>query len=321
LRLDLDVTAEVTRRRNSRFAELLQSRFVDVELRQLRAFEVLAQELNFTRAAARLHLSQQGLSAQIRSLERLTGTPLFERTTRSVRLTEAGRTLLRHVPGILLSVGQAMAETRQPPAGSRRPRLVVGLRGVSGLDLVTTVVRSFREAHPDVDVSMRNVNFGDASGGLASGETDVALAWLPAPEGLVSVPLLSDRRLAVLAEDHPLAAVDEVNAADLADEPFVWIDEMDARVRDYWTLAEYRVGRAVKVGATISGFEDAWEAVRAGLAVAASPAMMLTRLAGTGIVTRPVRGLGPATLGVCRRESDDRALVTAFVEAASVATQ
>ena len=290
-----------------------------MELRQLRAFEVLAQELNFTRAAARLHLSQQGLSAQIQSLERLTGTPLFERTTRSVALTEAGRTLLRHVPGILLSVGQAMAETRQAPARDVGPRLVVGLRGVSGLGLVTTVVRSFRAAHPHVDLSMRNVTFGDASAGLMSGETDVALAWLPVPDGLSSVPLLTDRRLAVLSADHPLAALEEVNAADLADEPFVWIDEMDARVRDYWTLAEYRVGRPVKVGARISGFEDAWEAVRAGLAVAASPAMMLTRLPGTGIVTRPIRGLGPATLGVCRRTNDGRALVSAFVETAETA--
>jgi DNA-binding transcriptional LysR family regulator len=237
-----------------------------------------------------------------------------------VTLTEAGRTLLRHVPGILLSVRQAMAETRQTPACNDRPHLVVGLRGVSGLELVTTVVRAFRKAHPDVDLSMRNVNFGDASAGLATGETDVALAWLPAPEGLLSVPLLLDRRLAVLAEHHPLASADEINAADLADEPFVWIDEMDARVRDYWTLAEYRVGRPVKVGARISGFEDAWEAVRAGLAVAASPAMMLTRVSGTGIVTRPIRGLGPATLGVCRRENDTRPLVSAFVHTATTET-
>lgn len=257
------------------------------------------------------------MSAQIQGLERVIGTPLFERTTRSVTLTEAGRTLLRHVPGILLSIGQAMAETRQAPVGNDRPRLVIGLRGVSGLELVTNVVRAFRAAHPDVELSMRNVNFGDASAGLATGETDVALAWLPAPEGLSAVPLLSDRRLAVLAEHHPLASSDEVNAADLADEPFVWIDEMDARVRDYWTLAEYRIGRPVRVGARISGFEDAWEAVRAGLAVAASPAMMLTRLSGTGIVTRPIRGLGPATLGVCRRANDARPLVSAFLDTAT----
>ena len=80
------------------------------------------------------------------------------------------------------------------------------------------------------------------------------------------------------------------------------------------------MGRPVKVGARISGFEDAWEAVRAGLAVAASPAMMLTRLSGTGIVTRPIRGLGPATLGVCRRANDTRPLVSAFMDTAKTET-
>lgn len=288
---------------------------MDVELRHLRAFEVLAQELNFTRAAARLHLSQQALSAQIRELERRCGAALFERTTRSVELTDAGRTLLRHVPGILLSVGQAVAETRRTATAGTRPRLVVGLRGTSGVELVSRVLRSFATRHPDIEVGIRNVEFGDASAGLGSGDTDVALAWLPAPEGITAVPLLEDDRLAVLPAGHPLAAEEVVAASDLADEPFVWIDEMDARVRDYWTLADYRVGRPAKVGARITGFEDAWEAVRAGLAVSASPALALGRLPGD-LVTRPVRGLEPAVLGVCRRRTDDRPEVIAFVELA-----
>lgn len=292
-----------------------------MELHHLRAFEVLAQELNFTRAAARLHLSQQALSAQVRELERRTGTPLFERTTRSVTLTEAGRTLLQYVPGILLSVGQALAETRRAATAASGPRLVVGLGGVSGLDLVTAVVRAVREAHPDVDLSLRNVGFGDASAGLASGDTDVALVWLPVPEGITAVALREDPRLAVLPVDHPLARHDEVAASDLADEPFVWIDEMDARVRDYWTLADYRVGRPVRVGARISGFEDSWAAVRAGLAVAASPASTLATLPGADLVTRPVRGLTPAVLAVCRRTADDRALVHAFVDTARAAAR
>lgn len=288
---------------------------MDVELRHLRAFEVLAQELNFTRAAARLHLSQQALSAQIRDLERRCGATLFERTTRSVELTDAGRTLLRHVPGILLSVGQAVAETRRTAATGTRPRLVVGLRGTSGVEVVSRVLRSFAARHPEVEVGIRNVEFGDASAGLAGGDTDVALAWLPAPEGIVAVPLLEDERLAVLPADHPLAREEVVAASDLADEPFVWIDEMDARVRDYWTLADYRVGRPAKVGARITGFDDAWEAVRAGLAVSASPALALGRLPAD-LVTRPVRGLPPAVLGVCRRQTDDRPEVHAFVELA-----
>src|SRR3954454_11231789 len=128
------------RHRNSSCGACLQSVLVDVELRHLRAFEVLAQELNFTRAAVRLHLSQQALSAQIRELERRCGAELFHRTTRSVELTDAGRTLVRHVPGILLSVGQAVAETRRTAAANSRPHLMVGLRGTSGVELVSRVL-------------------------------------------------------------------------------------------------------------------------------------------------------------------------------------
>jgi DNA-binding transcriptional LysR family regulator len=287
---------------------------VDVELRHLRAFEVVAQELDFTRAAARLHLTQQALSAQVRDLERAIGTTLLARTTRSVALTDAGRTLLQHVPGILLSVGQALAETREA-ARADPATLVVGLRGVAGLPVTVAVLRAFAAEHPDVEVTVRNVEFGDASAGLASGATDVALGWLPAPDGIEVRPLAEVERLAVLPADHRLAAEPVVNASDLAEEPFVWVDEMDARVRDFWTLAEYRIGRPVRVGARITGFEDAWAAVGAGLAVAASPATMLTLLPA-GLVTRPVRGLTPAVLGACRRAGDDRPVVAAFLRTA-----
>jgi DNA-binding transcriptional LysR family regulator len=237
------------------------------------------------------------------------------RTTRSVALTDAGRTLLHHVPAIRFSVGQALAETRAAASGAHAT-LVVGMRGVTGLDLPPRVLRAFSAEHSAVEVTVRNVEFGDASAGLASGATDVALAWLPTPDGVDGVPLLEDRLLAVLPAEHPLARQAEVDAADLAEEPFVWIEDMDARVRDYWTLGEYRGGRPVKVGARITGFEGAWAAVRAGQAVAVSPAAMLAALSGTDVVTRPVRGLGPAVLGVCRRIGDDRELVRAFIEIA-----
>jgi len=90
---------------------------VEVELRHLEAFQVLAHELNFTRADGRLHVTQQALSTQLRQLEDGVGASLFDRTTRIVALTDAGRTLLAHVPGIMAAVGQAIAETRETVTG------------------------------------------------------------------------------------------------------------------------------------------------------------------------------------------------------------
>ena len=96
---------------------------MDVELRHLEAFQVLADELNFTRAAGRLHITQQALSTQLRQLEHRVGASLFDRTTRTVALTDAGRTLLGHVPEILSAVDRAMAETRErsPVNAARLP--------------------------------------------------------------------------------------------------------------------------------------------------------------------------------------------------------
>ena len=198
---------------------------MDVELRHLEAFAVLAHELNFTRAAAKLHMTQQTLSSQVRQLETRLGATLFDRTTRTVTLTDAGRTLQLHVPGIMEAVELAMAETRET-VGGERGTLTVGLAGVAGLDLTPRVLRAFAGARPLVSLIVRNIDFKDASGGLLSGATDVALLWLPVPDGVEVVELLDDARVAVLAADHPLAAKDELTAGELAAEPFVWIEEM-----------------------------------------------------------------------------------------------
>lgn len=286
-----------------------------MELRHLQSFHVLAHELNFTRAAARLHMTQQTLSAQLRQLESRVGASLFDRTTRTVALTDSGRTLLAHVPGILAAVDQAMAETRETVTG-QRGALTVGLAGAAGLDLTPRILRAFAAARPLVALTVRNVDFSDSSGGLLSGAVDVALLWLPVPHGVEVVPLLEDPRMAVLAADHPLAARDELLPTELAEQPFVWIEAMDPTARDFWTLGEHRGGRPARIGSTISGFEDLFAAVRSGRAVSASPASVVGSLPWDDLVVRPVTGLAPATLAVCHRTGDTTPLVEAFVRSA-----
>ena len=296
----------------------LQFCVVDVELRHLEAFQVLADELNFTRAAGRLHITQQALSTQLRQLEHRVGAPLFERTTRSVTLTDAGRTLRAHVPGILAAVSQAITETRET-VGGQRGTLTVGLAGVAGLDLTPRILRDFASARPHVTLNVRNIDFSDPSAGLHSGATDVALLWLPVPADLEVVPLVEEPRMAVLATDHPLVAQEQLSAEELAREPFVWIEHMDPSVRDFWTLAAYRDGRPAVIGSTISGFEDLFAAVRSGRAVSASPASVVRSLPWSDLVVRPVTGLAPATLAVCHRAGDTRAMIGAFIDSAVAA--
>lgn len=301
---------------NRRFWLDLQFRLVNVELRHLRSFIVLAEELNFTRAAGRLNIVQQALSAQMRQLEDELGAALFVRTTRKVELTPAGRALLEHAPVALRSVESAFDQVRDSVAGERGS-LTLGLVATASLDFTPRVLRNFAEDKPNVNVSIRNVAFDDPTGGVRSRQADVALVWRPFDEeGLACEPLFTDRRVAVLPIDHPLAAAKTVDAAALAAEPFVWVDNMDEIARGFWTLADVRQGRPPRVGARITGFEDLFAAVRAGRAVAACPGSVASALPWRDLVTRPIPGLAPAVVAACWRATDQSPFVKAFVACA-----
>ncbi len=284
-------------------------------MRHLRAFLVLAEELNFTRAAERLHLAQQALSAQVKQFEERLGTPLFVRSTRSVGLTAAGEALLERLPGALAELDDAVAAARRAAEGEIG-RLTVGLLATGPLDLTPRVLREFSRARPGAAVSLRNIDFSDPTGGVRSGETDVAIVWLPFdPAGLEVEVLLEDSRDAVLPAGHPLAAAEEVGAAALAAEPFGWIEGMDPAALDFWTLAEHRDGPA-RIGAHISGFDDYFTAIRSGQAVAASPSMLTAAMPWPDLELRPIPDAAPALLATCRRTEDPNPLPAVFARIA-----
>jgi len=287
---------------------------MDVELRHLRSFVAVAEELNFTRAAGRVHIAQPALSAHIRQLEERVGCRLVERTTRRVALTPAGEALFAAAPSALAAVADAVRAARAAAAGETGS-LVIGLLATSGLDFTPRVLRAFAAAWPGVDVSVRSVSFDDPSGGVRSGECDLAIVWLPfVDEGLVCEPLFEDDRLAVLNAGHRLAALEELDPYELAQEPYVWVRDSDPVSGAFWTLDEYRRGVPRKVGAHITGFEDMFAAVRAGQAVSTIPASVASGLPWPDIVVRPVKDLPPATVALCRRADDTRPIVSAFAE-------
>lgn len=288
---------------------------MNVELRHLRSFLVLAEELNFTRAAARLHLAQQALSAQIRQLEEELGTELFVRTTRKVELTASGRALLERAPDALRQVDSVLAGVRQDQGETGA--LTLGLLATSPLEFTPKLLRAFSAERPRVQLTIRNIHFDDPTGGVRDGECDAALVWEPfVRHGLACEPLFTDQRVAVLAADHPLAAKDSITAAELAQHPFVWVEDMDPVARDFWTLAEHRQGRPARIGARITGFEDLFTAVRAGQAVSASPASIAASLPWPDLATRPLTGLAPAVVSICWRSADHNPIVEALIACA-----
>ena len=288
---------------------------MDVELRHLRSFVAVAEELSFTRASARLHLAQPALSAQIRQLEERVGAKLFERTTRKVELTPAGRALLERAPSLLDATGEALAAARMAAAGETGA-LTIGLIATAALDFTPKVLRAFAEQRPNVALSVRNVDFSDPSGGVRAGDTDLAIVWLPVREDGLSVhALFDDPRMAVLASEHVLAARERLAVEDLLGEPMCWVEGVDPEAGAFWTLDEQR-GGPPRVGASVTGFHDMFAAVRTGLAVVCVPASIATTLPWDDVAVREVAGLPGATVAVCHRADADDPLVHAFAATA-----
>jgi DNA-binding transcriptional LysR family regulator len=286
---------------------------VGVELRHLRALVAVADELNFTRAAERLHLSQQALSAQIRQLEQRVGTRLVERDTHRVELTPAGAQLCEHARPVLAGAERAVSAAR-----AARPRLVLGLRAPQTRTMAGAALDLFAGRRPDVDLVIRFGDLLDPSAGLRGGEVDIAIVAGPFDSaGLELRTLWSEPRGLALAADHPLAAQRAVTLAEFLEQPIVDVPTHDRTWRDYWYAVSQRHGRPPVVGATAHSMEGMLEAIRAGLGVAMTIESVTSGHAG--ILFRPISGIEPVEFRVGRRAGDGRRDVSDFVDAAQAA--
>lgn len=284
------------------------------EVRQLQYFVAVAEELNFTRAAQRLHVVQQSLSTAIAQLEAVLGIRLFERTTRSVRLTSAGAAWLPYAREALASMNRA-ADAAEDLAAGRSGRLRVGLAATGALSFLPQLLRKFRESYPLAEVDTKHFDFQDPSGGLQDQESDVAIVRPPfLDEGLTLVVLVEEPRYAVMASDHPLAQRSNVEFADLIDEP--WMDiETDPLWCDFWKVNERRA-RPPVIGALCRTLDDLFEAARAGTAMGLVPESIAETQSWPHLSFVAVRDIPPSSVAVAWHTDNASPIVANFVELA-----
>jgi LysR family carnitine catabolism transcriptional activator len=203
---------------------------MNINLRQLRAFVSIGRLRSFTKAAEALHATQPALSAQIRDLEEALGVKLFDRSTRSVTLTQAGFDLMPSVDTVLTDLSSVVSRARDV-AKRNTGRVTVGALPSLAATLMPVVIAKMREAHPGIVVVVRDALAERAIALLRADEVDLALTSAPPPDReLTFSPLFADRMVAVLPHAHPLAKAKTMRLADLLDLPLVLMDR-DSSVR------------------------------------------------------------------------------------------
>ncbi|MBV9817082.1 MAG: LysR family transcriptional regulator [Solirubrobacterales bacterium] len=285
-----------------------------MELRQLRYFVAVAEELHFRRAAARLHVSQPPLSQQIAALEAEIGATLLTRTRRRVELTGAGEAFLRDARAILAELDVAAATARAIDAGQTGV-LRVGFVGSALLSIVPDTVQRFRRARPGVEIELRERSTVEQLRALRTGTIDVALLRPPIEpdETLRAQPVLRERTVAALPADHPLARLRRVPLARLAAEPLVLFPRGQAP-----GFHDLLVGRLAATGNSPHIVQYAPEMltiiglVAAGIGLSPVPASV-ARLALPGVEYRPLSGAPAAELRAASRAGDASPLVAAFL--------
>ncbi len=291
---------------------------MNVDLRLLRYFLAVADELHFGRAAAALYVSQPALSQQIRKLEADLGTELFVRDRRSVTLTESGRQLLEPARRAVDASEEFLVSARRGGRAQRR-EIAVGFMVRWPDGFLPTVMRAYRDRRPEVVVDVRQYDFRDSTVGLRSGEMDVGLLHLPLSwDGAEVRPLRASRRVVMLAEGHPLAARGDVSVEELIGTGLPWAvppPEADEAWRQFWSVGEERSALGGDAANVVPRTQEAYfDQVASGALLGLTEELVAQVYRPHGIAFVPVRDLAPSVRAVGWRKGDTRDDVQEMVE-------
>ncbi|WP_051637726.1 LysR family transcriptional regulator [Rhodococcus sp. UNC363MFTsu5.1] len=288
---------------------------MELQTRQLRYFVAVAEELSFTRAAQKLHIAQQALSAQIKQLEQSLGVTLLVRTTRSVTLTAAGAVFLDDTSTLLAALDDA-AERARATHRSENERLVLGFLEGAALTLTEPIMSAFRDRHPGVTIEMRQFNYDDPSAGLNDRSVDVAFVRRPlTTDGVDFEHLFTEPLVALVRTDHPLADRASVDVADLIDELMYGAVTTDPAWNAFWEFEAHRGGKPGRIISHSKTLLEEYQKVAAGVGIVATVAAARW-VSYPGVKTLPIADADPSEVALAWPRDTDSALVRSFIDAA-----
>jgi DNA-binding transcriptional LysR family regulator len=285
---------------------------MSVTVDKLRYFVVLADELNFTRAASRVFMTQQAFSAHIRQLESWVGAPLFERSPRGVELTPAGAQLIGYVREALAALDAGLDEVRA--LGGTQRLLRIGGTPYGAGELIFVVLDQFRAEHPGFVLEMWETRFEDPTSGLRDGLVDLAFVRPPIDtSGLIVRALFDEPIVLCVSSRHPFAELPAVTLEQALAEPLVVARKTTPEWDDFWLLCRQRGGRP-RVGATAGSIVEELETVAAGSAATFFPASGARLHPHHGIRYLPIVDGPVTTVALAWRDKGLSAAARAFID-------
>ena len=287
-----------------------------MELRHLRCFLAVAEELHFARAAERLHIDQSPLSRTIKELEEELNVQLFVRTTRSTRLTRAGKLFMEHVPRVFAAVKQAR-DSVKAAAGGYHGQLRVALSDGITPSRLPTVLARCREEDPEVDIRLFEVPLAQQIKGLHDDLYDVGLAMAhEVGDGIVVEPVWDEPLMVAVPERHPLLSFKRVPLEEVLRYPLVLCDpeicEGHARQVD---RVLRRMEQEPLIAQHASTFDLMMAVVSSGLALGLASASHIASSREQGVVARPLAGSAPMlTTYMLRPVAEPTQALARFIE-------
>ena len=286
-----------------------------LELRHLRYFVAVAEELHFGRAAQRLHLAQPPLSQQIRKLEDIVGHRLLSRTSRAVRLTSAGEIFLARARRTLQSVQEDLEETRSVGRGEAG-YLRVGFIASGMLTSVPRLLEQYRRRYPNVNLQLREYFTSGVMQAMGKGELDAGFLRDGGPaEGFIVKSIFSEPFIAVLPASHRLARRKSISARDLRDEPFVRFPQAaGARHYEKWLMVCEAKGFRPHVVQEAPQWLTILRLVGVGMGVTIAPSCV-RQIASSDVVCCTIRDAEVRSeIELAYRADEDRAIVKSFAK-------